>query len=1647
MINESLEFNYKLKTYKQKGNLAWEYNPLRNLRVDVNTYFYKGQYYTDEEFEKKFGIKPTDDSVKNEVIKYQSGQLIDFDTDELKFSLNNPIEMIPHYSYDGSVDLIMSDNKNTPKIINTRFSTEGFNTYSVIDRQGDSDTNIYDSGNKFNSQISLQKIVKKIPKLEFVGTEEGGNLPIGHYHFYFTYLDADGNETDFVAESGLVALYIGNNPSNIRSGFRDENSQKMVRFTLSNIDSEYQYVRVYFTRATGDVLTEKIIVANRIEDKFLTKQGASEIIINGFEKITEVTLESINPVYQSVESNKTQAIAQNRLFLANTKSYQAEHQEFQSLSLMFLPQLNVDQEYSLRDNISNIKDTYYDPKFIYNYVGYEDQEIYRFGIVYLLNNGQLSEVYNVRGIKDLNNTSNQFTEIDCIKDIEKDISKWKINPIKYNSETFILDNGNVDKLENARGVVSLNDISGAQKWIIYGITFTVNENVLKYLKEKLKIKGFFFVRQKRIPLKLAQAWTIGVDENSHIPLIPVKGYDYIDYSYQSFVNTPSGILGPSQRIIDFAQPYGAICPDYDINSQFLNNFFTGGDFKVRYSKYQTAGYNLIGQLYSNYNAYLNNKSKWKYDNYYDTKIIGLEDSTKLVAIDDVLFSARAGEADEARLFEYVGSTPENGRNPTNVVRGNFGPYLGIVGLQYTGKLIDIMIPGYQPDSIDNYFKIRYNDLSSYFAISDRIDINDITIKEKYSLTCYRGDTYICLFTHRVNRNFNDSTSPTNDKIVNPNTWCNNVKLKGGQLVLISDKDKDLKKNDLYGGIDNVNVGDLNAVKLGMWVTIPVHSTYNLNLRTTDESYIDEESMFGHPRSFYPFTPKLTDGTYKIAEALCFNLGFGESLSQRYNYALQDAPILLSSFPNRISYSELNVPGSFQNGFRIFKGDNYRDYPMTYGYITKLIEFFGNLIVVFEHGIGLIPVNERVQAGDGPGGTVYVNTKNVLPENPRIISDKFGSQWSESIIKTPTGIYGVDTIAKKIWKVDNNGNITLLSDLKIQKFLNDNISLKERELTPIIGIRNVKTHFNAFKNDVMFTFYDDLHGFEERAWNLCYNESQDRFTTFYSWIPSYSENIYNQFFSFDRNTSKQIAKLGVSETKSQFADGITISDPIIEYFNNKVSRDFGQIVDPPSIAGKYLVGTLSLKNRELPEDCEIKYSLESDNMGNYKKFKIETEEIEETKEKISKLYYLGNYIDLCKELYVRIKEGKDIYPNDQEWKESLQYKNSLPIKTNDKGVPIRVNDDNSILSKLVIKLNIKAKVYINKSNTSLSYQDILAGNFNSNYSINTGLYQNSIYLIPRYNIQFLTTDFWKHGQSGIIDDCEDPKPCLWYGIQHPFEFEFVVANEPDSHKIFDNLQIISNHAAPESFHYEIIGDCYDFANDKKNMYIRQEATKELYQFNGSDITYDHDYSKQNSDFKPIDNSQYCKKSTIFPLYYCRQDSINEIEDSYHLYKDASGQKNYSSMAGAEIVYYDTLDEYRICNHAKAVDMNDTENGGRLRGNMQYKEDKWDVQINPINFVQKNEKQEDWINVYGNGNKKMVPAECNLFTPPAEIYNQNGDNITLPNDWERNIVDWSISDKINNEVKLKDKFIKIRVRYSGKDLAIISALRTLYSISFA
>ena len=1629
--NLSFKFPYQLKKTPTSGNLVYEYNPFYNYRIQETKIKYNNKLYALSEFWDEFwnGLLPEgqenfkenflqgkgfeglelskyfnyDQSLTLEILF--ANQLTDFETDELQFDLSNPVNILPQWSYDNSTNLVLNDGKNPPRLINSRFSPTKRNQYEVYDRKGTNDTNIYDEGVQFDIDTSLYKKVNNIPKLAFKGVSYGGNMGIGNYHFYFKYVDEDGNESDFFAESGLVSVFIGNSADSIVTGVRDENSHKQVKFQLTNLDVAYSKILVYYSKATSDIDQNAVTKVCLIEQKYtIDNTGTSNIVITGYENVVEKTTTDINQQYQIYGACETQASAQNMLFLANNTRPKIDYDDFQDCALRFMPDI-VTEDYNI-DQIGSkytgsIKNTYWDPDYIYNKVGYWDDEMYRFGIVFILNDNTLTDVFNIRGRRidaegELGQSSTIFSKDNFI---QNGLRQY----IQYDDTTYFVKNNDFGSLDNVRGVVY---IPSQETQKVIGIQFKVKKFVIDYLRDTLKVKGWFFVRQKRMPTTLCQAYTIGIDNESHTPVIPIS----IDATKHKATFVTESFLEQSEdrlltndgnHLVSFERdyrvgPYAAICPEYDINSPYLNSLFTGQEFTVYYSEQNLPEVIDEAKYYkvNKYNTPTNKAEK--------VQIIGVEDNVKLVAIHEDLFSARAGEAEEAFRYAYI-ERKNKVKECTKLLRGSFGPYLGISGLSNVGQYITIKIPNYSFSNLEDYFKIRFNDKNMYYAISDKYSMSDIEDYFEYYTdvtdalyntdTLYRGDCYICQFTHRLNRNFQDPSAPTNDDIVDEKCWKENYEIE----------DNVVKKENF----DKINLGDVNAVELGLWITVTVRSSMNLNIRTLDDSIPDEIAMFDHARGFYPYHPMSRSGTYKIPEALVYNKGFQTSVSSRYNVESADVPYIKNEFSNRIAYSNVQVQDAFQNGWRTFMGTHYRDYPKTYGSITKIVELRGSLLCVFEHGVALIPVNERALAGSGSGGNVYINTNNVLPQNPKIISDTFGSQWRDSIIQTPLGIYGVDTIGKKIWRT-NGENFELLSDFKIQEFLNKNISLTERELEPVMGIRNVKTHYNKFKHDVMFTFYDNLYGFEEKVWNICYSELIPAWTTFYSWVPSFSENIYNQYFSFDRNTSKWIAKLGISKSGNSFSDGIVLDNNIINCPSN-----------PDCSTDKLLIGKLSIVNRNIKDPT---YTLEHDNFGNWKKFEIDNE---------GNLYYTGdNFTELCTEYYVR----KHTWEEDGETKELII--NNPSKQTEDWfNYCIKTNMVSGVLDEKKRKTNLDTAFNTSKIVTLL----------NIKATSGSSTVESVVAVTPKYNLQFLTTNFWKHGQSGIIDTTDTIKPCNWYGKQHPFEFEFVVADNPQLHKIFDNLEIISNSAEPESFHYEIVGDCYEFAPDKKNMYIRQEATKELFQYNGSDILYDTDYSNLKSEQRQVGSSY--DKSTLFPLYYDRIETFNEVEDSYN--EMTSKDLNYASLAGAEILYYDTLGEYRISNHSKAVDM---QKEGRLRGNMHYKEDKWYVQISPINFVQCNEPKWGTLDITGmpaEALANIVPIELGQQpVPNSVIENLKDRDIELPeNSKNRALVRWGWSISQNKEAKVKDKWVKIKIRYSGKKLAVITAVKTLYSASYS
>lgn len=1571
----ALSLSYYLNQIRPYGNIVYEYNPLRNYRLSSDTV------------------------INGELV--EAGSIVDLDTDGFNFSLNNPLEIDAQSSYDGSVNLIFNDNRNIPRLVNSRFSVLQNNTYEVVDRIGNNDTNLYDS-EQFDLDTSLYKRVNTIPTITFNSVLPSGNLKVGNYVIYIKYADADGNETDFVGESGIISCFIGGDrdPFSIDGGFRDQLASKSISLTVSDIDSSYDYIKVYYTRSTSDVDSNRVVTAHEIDRKFPVRNNSCNVIITGSEETKDIPVSDINIQYSIIDKAKSQTVCQNMLFLGNSCKPDMMYKDLSDISLRLLPYLiESDSERFIGKtsyDYSDLSDQsysheYYNTLNIYNKVGYWNEEIYRFGVVYIMKDGSLSPVYNIRG----KNGIPKFEELQSAY-LQSDLWKYENNEkvrnyIPIDESTF--DVSGTSYLENAKGVLRINTDSDSRK--VYGIGIAIPTEVSEYLNTL--VQGLFIVRQKRIPTILAQAYVMPRDLEAEVPLINYGGSYIAERFLDNDRKLNESYLPRLYTISDMARVNRsakvAICPEYDVRQSYFNHLFTGTEYVVRKADIQPSMTTLSRDIYNDRHYYVDNYYGRREEQFSRAKIIGVGDNVPIAAVEDYNFRGRAGEAEEGFRFRYIESKNKE-KEATNLIRGAYSPYLGIIGDQVTiGSIINIYIPGYSEAQMSTYFNTRYEDNSPYYSVSSRLslaNIDSLLSLQKaggdlytYTVPCYRGDCYICNFTHRLNRNFQDPSAPTNDEVVDENTWKDNY-------------DTENTENNA-----KINRGDVNAIQLGSWITFKVCSSYNLSIRSLDPSYPTEEGLTGLKRGFYPLQELSPAGATKIPESSVINGGYSSTTSEKQAFTLPDVPYIKNRFDTRIMYSDISVGDAFKNGFRVFQMTHYRDYPRTYGGIMKMIELFGNILCIFEHGIALIPVNERAVAGEGSGGNVFINTSNVLPENPKMLSDTYGTQWPESVVQTPYFVYGVDTVGKKIWRT-NGDQFEIISDFKIQEFLNENITLSEREMTPIIGVRNVKGHYNAFKQDVMFTFYDDLYGFEEKVWNICYNEVMQKFITFYSWVPSYSANIDNIHFSFNRDTSKWISKLASSGSLSTSADGIVLSNVVIDDWETKDDMKLTK---------------LGLVNRSLPNtqntglEIELTYEIVKDNFGMYKHFKIITEG-----EKQNKVSYLA------------LKE-------DFEW--------TVPV----------------------VQLNLQCTIdYLYSSKSAPQDLDDYVAGWKDYVTYNAGLYQSSIAITKQEVLDNgvneglnLTTDFWKHGQSGIIDIKDKIKPCYWYGKQHPFEYEFVVVDNPATHKIFENLQIVSNRAVPDSFHYEVVGESYEFHEDKKNMYIRQEATKDFYQYNGSDILYNRNFldlrGKQRDILRNWKPTGQKVKSTMFPLYYARVDTFNEIEDYYK--GKTAPNKDYVNLSGSEIVYNEKLDEFRVWTHAKAADIKDPRIG-RLRGNMNYQGDVWNIQINPIIFVQRNEPawntakltKETIDKVPISVGNSPIPNDLKGFDitseTPVEDYMPQ-DLIDLgygPEDIDTS--DWWSGRK---EARLRDKYIKIRVRYTGEELAIITALKTLYTISYA
>ena len=1490
-----MEIQLYIKTYKQEGDLAHEYNPLRN-RVNSD------------------------------------GEIGEFNTDEISVDLNNPLNIECQPSYDGTVNLIINDDKNPPRIINTRFSKIEDNRYRIINRNQIEQTNLYKEG-KIDQQTRLFRNINKIPKIDLSRVYNMGQLMGGNYTFYIKFADNDFNKTDVVAESSQVSVFKGQlaKINSISGTMLDERTDKSVTLKISNVDTSFSKIYLYFTRETCDVNGIRQTDAGMFTKPYEIKGETETITINGFEEITKLTPEEINIQYNLVTAVKTQTQVQNMLFFGNVQGLHLNIKDLQNISYYIPVELCQDEsigwvnseDYSTPTTNDIEQTEYYSPYNIYYRLGYWPDEMYHLGIVYIMNDDSLSPVFNLRGCR--------FTAT------KQDYEQRPEEEQKYRNFT-VPEGGSYDKLyslydeegnmnylerddfiptgeylDNTFGVfknpkaVIINYEDSTVRPLYYKIEMPAD--VRRALADN-KVKGYFIVRQKRIATTLCQGLSVGVDRISHIPMLHEQG----TYFTESFIDknqklttdynsriirterTPTlqSLFDGSEFILEPQVPLDSLVTRRDLKSRYYYhdpNKEESAKLSNLTSKYVTSGVNFVGS------------------------------DTPLKYVNSYGFSTKCGTQEDVSQFAFFAKRDFSSKN-NRLVRGQYCPFLGTRVALQKNTIYSVKVPNYSRALLRDYFSIRGRSNAEFFAISDRHELNELD-----ELNVYRGDCYSNTVTIRLNRNFIDSEVPINETIMDPDCWSENYKGYGN---MINGEEKESSKK---GSWINVNRADVNTVPLGIWVTYKCLSSHNLGIRSEDKRNTEEIALMGSPRTFYPVSDISVDVSHKIEESFFLNDGFNATVGKKRNYIAPDVPYVKDLYDNRIMFSNVQREDDFKNAYRIFQGLSFQDIDRQYGAIVKFIPLGVNIFCVFEHGVGIIPINEKALIQTTTGQAIHMYGAGVLQNQISLVNSDFGSIWPESIIKTHKGIYGVDTYAKKIWRYTENGGFNCISDMRVQHFLNENIKLREEDKYPIFSLKNVKTHFNNYKGDIIFTFYNDD---ENSTWSLCYNERMDKWITRYSWTPLYSENINNIFYTLDQERAKL---LGYIFNNRNCEYGIRTSNN--QYIVNSTSDRFSSDL---SLVGHTIVdgfdgniksietGILVPINFTIPTSNSYKVLWEKDATEDYKEVKV----LITDENVISTLFNINSENTLQSETYAALKT----------------FFNS----TFNADVP------------LYFILHCGFNLHLGSTSSEILETIGIVSLVKSN------VIDNEAWAIRNTTARkiFLRNGFYVHGRAGIFNemDYEDKYfdnqilPTKWFERQEPFEFEFVVKDPVGAHKIFDNLAIISNNVQPNEIEYEIIGDIYDF--NKTGIFRHKQFNEDVW------------------------DTKYNKPKFLGNLTQPR------LHFGEHTYQ--STQEFYN----CDIKWDNVLNEYTLVTKQPCKNIYTY---GRRLGNIQYKEDTWYITIDPIKY--------------------------------KESYRIDGQEVPA---------EGTFADK-TKEVRIRDKFVKIRVKYTGQDLVIITALQTIYTQSYA
>lgn len=1069
------------------------------------------------------------------------------------FDLEHPIgdQMIALQDYDGSVNLIFTDNKNVLRLLNSGFNQEA--------------QDLPERHYKTASLASSIQLIKELPgkqKINFVGEFSGGELRFGNYFFFYRYVDNSNNRTEFVAESQPITVTKsdGNDSTVLTTGF-DEKSTKKITLNVGALDSAFTYIEFAFIRflssGSGVAFPEVMLV-----DKFFpvpSSGGNLECEINGFE--TQIPLnisEILRPVNR--ESICKSILAHDRrIWGANWK---AEPLNYPALSEFAL---NIRLGYNDTKEIPNweLIKFYSDPKNL-KYSGYFRGESYIAGVVFVLKNGYKSPRFPVKGIDARTLMQKQIGAAydDGVLTNNNGIIAMPTNQSSPYVRDTVMPGG---KRGFGRILAMTFDVSKAKEWLNLGGAKA------KWIEEN--VREVIFVRADRKENLLYQGVTslvygqnLGSGSNYKnngvsIPILTTHNLNNPDLQEIIDGSLPtteykftSNIFGAPKLQVQFTswglgkgtdeeQKRRAIfSPDYILGDK---NKISDGDGDVyvksecrqRYITFRDGSIlppsimnHFEGAAWGGSNFLFKSK---RITNVYDGSNWVLPGNAKESFVNKV---GNGGEDIHTSqlLFWRTDSLGRIIRISRNMI---VPPYLGFEMEAETLKASSNVFDYF--GRIVNVYRQNPNEINPVDLYSDELNLVYSSINhenfyldqldETPKVVCYQGDCFIQNVVIKIKTweatNEIGHVLGENEKEIGVDVSAhgyggtatqNRIRYAHGQLVEIVTENKN---------------------NLALRMATPNETAYYPALKSdVNVSYNNQSWVLGKNEwAYFPYSPEVVGWKMQLGtgiESYLFNPANSRTISiNNYLSTNPNIPKGRDVFPNRIRYTGKQEPNFPILAYRMWSYVQKQDFEERFGEMTKLSLVFGRLVSIQRNSIFVHFTNQE-ETVPTSSGEMVIGVRSILSKEPTIIA-RFGSQHIFSIQQSKSGTYGWDWMNNVLWRIIMNDEGFLMArsldkEKYVENYLKELKSLKDGEnsglSTNIIRGMNDLVFLNGDDQEGLITGYDKKNGellftsfFNGRTEVLRFNEDMSAFIGTFSFPVKFFFNIHNDLFSA-RNTA-------------------------------------------------------------------------------------------------------------------------------------------------------------------------------------------------------------------------------------------------------------------------------------------------------------------------------------------------------------------------------------------------------------------------------------------------------------------------------------------------------------------------------------------------